>query len=122
MNSVVLTGTLSRPPEIRVLPSGACVASLELTTRNGDDPAFTVPVAVHDPSPSVQAFHAGAELVVTGQVRRRFFRSGGVTQSRTEVVAHKVVPAHHHRRVSAAVERALEGIARECESKMVNRG
>ena len=29
---------------------------------------------------------------MVGRVRRRFFRAGGVTQSRTEVVADEVVP------------------------------
>jgi single-strand DNA-binding protein len=33
----------------------------------------------------------GSEVVVAGHVRRRFFRAGGVTQSRTEVVATRVI-------------------------------
>ncbi len=34
---------------------------------------------------------------MVGHVRRRFFRAGGATQSRTEVVAHKVVRASRTR-------------------------
>ena len=45
-------------------------------------------------------------MVVTGRVRRRFFRTGGGTQSRTEVVADAVVNARHAKRVNAALERA----------------
>jgi single-strand DNA-binding protein len=41
-----------------------------------------------------------------GRVRRRFFRAGGTTQSRTEVVADSVVPARQAKRARAAVEKA----------------
>jgi hypothetical protein len=42
-------------------------------------------------------------------VRRRYFRTGGLTQSRTEVVADAVVPAGHVARARKAVARALDG-------------
>jgi single-strand DNA-binding protein len=48
---------------------------------------------------------SGTDVLVVGRVRRRFFRAGGVTQSRTEVVASAVVPL----RRTAAVRRALRG-------------
>jgi single-strand DNA-binding protein len=38
-------------------------------------------------------------VVVVGSVRRRFFRVGGATQSRTEVVADRVVAARRAREV-----------------------
>jgi single-strand DNA-binding protein len=41
--------------------------------------------------------------VVTGRVRRRFFRSGGATASRTEVVAERVIPARQVVRVAKAL-------------------
>jgi len=50
---------------------------------------------------------AGDEVVVTGRVRRRFYRAGGATQSRTEVVAHAVVRAGDGRRVRRLVDQAL---------------
>jgi single-strand DNA-binding protein len=43
-------------------------------------------------------------VVVVGRVRRRFYRAGGATQSRTEVVADVVVPARHTKRAKAALE------------------
>ena len=43
-----------------------------------------------------------------GRVRRRFFRSGGVTQSRTEVVAEAVLSSRSKRRVAAAFDDALQ--------------
>jgi single-strand DNA-binding protein len=55
----------------------------------------------------------GQELLVTGRVRRRFFRAGGVTQSRTEVVADRVVPTRRRAAVRRAVEAAAERIPKE---------
>ena len=48
-----------------------------------------------------------AEVVVAGRVRRRWFRSGGATQSRTEVVAVEVLPARSTKRVAKLVGDAL---------------
>ena len=105
MNLVVLRGGLSSPPRIRTLPSGDTVANLELTTRDGVG-TRSVPVAVHRPSKAVRALGAGAEVVVVGAVSRRFFSAGGATQSRTEVVADRVVSAGSRRGVATALDRA----------------
>jgi hypothetical protein len=43
-----------------------------------------------------------------GSIRRRFFRAGGATQSRTEVVAEQVIAADRRRQVI----RALAGLRR----------
>ena len=48
----------------------------------------------------------GAEVVVSGRVRRRFFRAGGVTQSRTEVVADAVVATRQAKRARSLVSAA----------------
>jgi hypothetical protein len=48
-----------------------------------------------------------AEVVVAGRVRRRWFRSAGATQSRTEVVAVEVLPARSTKRVAKLVGDAL---------------
>jgi single-strand DNA-binding protein len=105
MNIVVLRGVLSSTPVIRELASGSIVHSLELTTRDEEGRSASVPVAWFDP-PVASALDTGAEVVVTGSVRRRFFRAGGATQSRTEVVASAVVPASRRRQVERAVARA----------------
>ena len=61
-------------------------------------------------SPLLRAWWARAVLlalvVVVGQVRRRFFRAGGVTQSRTEVVASYIVGARRASDVRKALQRA----------------
>ena len=74
MNVVVLRGTLSSDPIDRTLASGSTIWSLEVTTRT-EEGAFSVPVAWADP-PHPPRVTAGDEVVVVGQVRRRFFRSG----------------------------------------------
>jgi single-strand DNA-binding protein len=109
MNIVVLRGTLSSDPVQRELASGTSLVQYEVTTRCGDGPAASVPVAWFDPPDSSVALGAGTEVVVAGQVRRRFFRTGGATASRTEVVAQVVLPATQKRKV----ERLLSAMATE---------
>lgn len=113
MNVVVLQGTLSREPEVRALPSGSEVVGFEVTTRREGERATTVPVAWTDAPAAVRKLAIGAEVVVTGEVRRRFFRAGGATASRTEVVARSVLPAGARRRVSAALQAAAEELGTE---------
>ncbi|NND75522.1 MAG: single-stranded DNA-binding protein [Ilumatobacter sp.] len=93
-NLAVLRGTVTGEPSARELAGGSLVVHFSVATRLGSDASVSVPVAWHDPSPSGRnAVAAEREVVVVGTVRRRFFRSGGATQSRTEVVADRVVPA-----------------------------
>ncbi len=102
LNLVILRGVLSGPPRVRTLVSGTALHSYEVTTRAGagtapagtsqQPPAVTVPVVWLDPSRPPK-LGAGDEVVVVGRVRRRFFRSGGATRSRTEVEAAVVARA-----------------------------
>jgi single-strand DNA-binding protein len=105
MNIVVMKGVLSRAPEVRDLPSGSQMANLEVVTDHASG-RLTVPVAWLDP-PDGAALGPGTEILVTGFVRRRFFRAGGSTQSRTEVVAETVVLAGARAKARKAVEKAL---------------
>lgn len=107
VNLVVLQGVLARPASLVELPSGTRLAALEVTVRRPDGPAEPVPVSWVDPPTWASELTAGAEVVVLGRVRRRFFRSGGVTQSRTEVVAARLVRASARRRVSALLGEAV---------------
>lgn len=111
MNTVVLRGRLSAPPRPRTLPSGRLIAALDLATDATTGERTSVPVVVMDPPPALLGFAVGSELVVVGEVRRRFFRSGGATVSRTEVVAAAVVPAGRTRQVRTALQRAARSIA-----------
>lgn len=109
MNIVLLRGTLSSTPASRELPSGTHLMSYEVTTRV-DGAAESVPVAWFDPPASAASLKAGTEVVVSGRVRRRFFRAGAATASRTEVVAIAVVPASHLRRVDKLVSGVVGAI------------
>jgi single-strand DNA-binding protein len=106
MNQVVLIGRLSSEPQERSLASGSVLWSLELTTDTPNG-AWSVPVAWFDP-PSAVPFSSGDDVVVIGAVRRRFFRSAGGTQSRTEVVATEVLPAKAKRKVQRVLQRERE--------------
>jgi len=106
-NLCVLTGALARPPEVRTLPSGQVVVGLEVRVHAPDGAAEVVPVAVTDPGRTVAALPAGTQVVVRGRVRRRFFRVGGATQSRTEVVAAEVVPSRQRARARRLVAAAM---------------
>lgn len=121
-NLVVLRGHLSSPPKRRELPSGSVLLTLEVTTAPptitngapGDHAAaVSVPVVWFDPpaSAAVQpTTEVLTEVVVTGHVRRRFFRAGGVTQSRTEVVADAVIPASRRSQVDRALRRVFTAL------------
>lgn len=106
INVVALEGRLARPAEQRVLPSGSHVVSIELTVRGEQGPAETVPVSWVDAPAWVSVLDAETAIVVVGRVRRRFFRAGGVTQSRTEVVAESIVLATSVKRARGALAKA----------------
>ena len=101
-NVVLLRGRVSSEPRLRELPSGSAIVNLEVTTLV-DERSVSVPVVVE--AATVECA-AGDEVVVVGTVRRRFFRAGGATQSRTEVLADKVVRASRAR----AAQKLIEGV------------
>jgi len=109
MNIVVLQGTLSRTPEERQLRESV-LATYEVTTRPDEGPAATAPVVWFDPPAGAWKFEAGDEVTVVGEVRRRFFRSNGRTESRTEVVASAVVPTRRRAQVGRALERVVDQV------------
>ena len=111
MNVTVLQGSLSRPPEQRELPSGDLLVNFEVTVpASGDRKAESVPVSWFDAPAAACDLEPDTEVVVVGRVRRRFFRAGGSTQSRTEVVADAVVPARQAKRAERVVRAALDAV------------
>ena len=103
-------GTVTRDPERRTLPSGAVVLSFDLAVRAEGCAGESVPVSWPDP-PARVALTEGDEVVVLGRTRRRFFRSGGATASRTEIVADRVVPRRRRVRWAAAFDEAADRLA-----------
>ena len=90
MNVVVVSGRLSSAPVVRELQSGSVLMSFELTTKV-EDASVSVPLVWFDPPQNVSV-DAGDEVAAVGTIRRRFYRAGGVTQSRTEVVVAHLGP------------------------------
>lgn len=110
MNIVVLQGTLSSEPVERTLPSGTTVMNWEVTTLT-DAGKRSVPVQWDDPSTAVQKVEAGDEVVVLGTIRRRFFRAGGATASRTEVVASQMAKPTQRAATARLMTTAAERLA-----------
>jgi single-strand DNA-binding protein len=117
INVVVLEGVLAKPAQYRELPSGTRLLTLEVTVSRPDAPAEPVPVAWFDGPAWAATLDGGTPVVVIGRVRRRFFRAGGSTQSRTEVVAERVLRATDGKRARAAMEAA--GAAVEAAAALV---
>ena len=103
-NVVVLIGRLARPALLRQLPSGDSLVEYQITVPRPGQRADSVPVVWEHPPPAATAYDTDDEVLVLGRVRRRFFRAGARTESRTEVVAERVVGARQAKRVRAALE------------------
>ena len=113
-NIAVIRGTVQREPSLRTLPTGTVVAQFDLAAEfdAGDRVAtVAVPVAWHDPTTAqLDLLTAASDVVVVGTVRRRFFRAGGATQSRTEVVADVVIPVRRRKQAARALAAAADRV------------
>ena len=116
-NLSVIVGRLSRPLEQRILPSGETATTFDVMVRapvpfdrSPGEPSIrteSIPVTWFCSNDKELSLEPGDDVLVVGSVRRRFFRQGGITQSRTDVVATVVVAARRR----AAVRRALAAAA-----------
>jgi single-strand DNA-binding protein len=111
LNMVIAIGKLAKPLQLRSLPSGISLASFDVVVPRPDQSADSIPVALFEAPDGVSNWETGQELLVIGRVRRRFFRIGGSTQSRTEVVAQVVVPLAQTDRVRSALVEAGTALA-----------
>jgi single-strand DNA-binding protein len=82
----------------------------EVTIPSDTGRSESVPVVWYDAPASAIDLDVDERVVVVGRVRRRFFRAGGSTQSRTEVVADAVVKARQRKRVEAMLEKARQAV------------
>ena len=105
LNIVVLVGEVTSPPVSRDLADGSVVSTFDMATRT-DAGRVSVPVSVSGDGASAEV---GSHVIVTGYVRRRFFRAGSGVASRTEVVASIATPLRRR----AQVRRALESVTDE---------
>ena len=113
-NLAVVRGTIHGEAQVRELPGGSTVVQFDVTTpirSDGRGATVSVPIAWNDPSAAeLGLLVPGCGVLVVGTVRRRFFRVGGATQSRTEVVADVVAPTRHRKRVAVALRQAADRI------------
>ena len=113
-NIAVIRGAIHADPNLRDLPGGGVVVQFDVSTitvSDGREITVSVPVAWHDPTAAqLGIVTSGAEVVVIGTVRRRFFRVGGATQSRTEVVAEAVVPTRQRKRIATALHEVADRV------------
>ncbi|MEZ5244670.1 MAG: hypothetical protein R2707_06210 [Acidimicrobiales bacterium] len=90
-NICVVQGELTSDVRVSDLPAGGVVHNFEMRA-GADGEAHTVPVAWHDPIRPPK-LRRGDGVVVVGAVRRRWFRAGGASHSRTELLADCVAKA-----------------------------
>lgn len=132
-NLALLAGTVTHPPELRVLAEGTTVASFSVRAERarvagptaksastdtpkapGDTPkapgAWSTPVRWVNPPAWIAELEEGTSVCGYGQVVQRFFRAAGATVRRTEVsVCDLAVVGDHRamRRVRTAARQEL---------------
>lgn len=112
MNLGAALGLISSDPTMRELPSGSTLLSLSITVRSSTAASTSLPIVWFDPPAKALRLAKGAEILVVGRLARRFFRAGGATQSRTELVAERIEPTSR----KVACRRMLNGIVTHLEA------
>jgi single-strand DNA-binding protein len=90
VNVVVLAGTVAADPVERQMPSGDAVTEIRLSIPEVGKRLLPLPVAAWHKTVGTRAIKEigkGDEVLVMGQLARRFYRSGAGARSLTEVVA-----------------------------------
>lgn len=95
-NVVVLAGTVAADPVQRRMPSGQLVMEIRVSVPEDGKRLLPLPVSVWEgevPDASwdtVLALSKGDQVLVSGKMQRRFYRSGAGARSLTEVVAQDI--------------------------------
>jgi single-strand DNA-binding protein len=90
VNVVVLAGTIAAEPVERRMPSGDEVTELRLSVPEPGRRLLPLPVAAWHKDVgkrSLKHIAKGDDVLVYGQLVRRFYRSGAGARSLTEVIA-----------------------------------
>ena len=111
-NLVVLRGSMNSSPTTRVTATGqVCDAVLRVWSLDGITRVREqVPLTWSGDPGRFAAAIEGADLVVCGRVRQRFFRSGAMTVSRTEVVVSGLVAMNRRASVKKILGPLLEAV------------
>jgi len=91
INVVVLAGTVAVDPTEKELPSGDRVTEIKLSVPEAGKRSLPLPVSAWHGKPitkrSLGAIGKGDEVLVHGQLVRRFYRNGAGARTVMEVVA-----------------------------------
>lgn len=90
VNVVVIAGTVAADPVERLMPSGDAVTEIRVAVPDAGRRLLPLPVAIWHGEVGKRALRGlakGDEVLVHGQLVRRFYRSGAGARSLTEVVA-----------------------------------
>jgi single-strand DNA-binding protein len=90
VNVVVLAGTIAAEPVVRQMPSGDEVTELRLSVPESGKRLLPLPIAAWHATVGKRALKGlgkGDDVLVYGQLARRFYRSGAGARSLTEVIA-----------------------------------
>lgn len=107
-NLVILRGRCRTEPGSVVVSTGEEFLSFDLLVEAGHGPRESVPVRLARTASATTLLDTDVEVVVIGRVRRRFFRVGGATATRTEVDADHVLGVRSVARIGRALATALE--------------
>ena len=109
LNLAVVKGVIARVPHERVGADGIVHLSFDLRVRLvPDGPSELVPVAWPERTMASCGLGEGSAVVVLGRIRQRFFRMGGATQSRTEIVAETVIGTRQQAAIRKAMAQAAD--------------
>jgi len=109
LNLVVIRGECSAPPELRELESGRRLAAISVRAPGPDGRSTSVPVTIWEPAAWVEELVEGADVIVVGAVRRRFFRTAvGGAATRVDVEAAFIGRAGQRRQLDSALRRTQE--------------
>lgn len=103
MNIVIVQGRLLEQPRIRTLTDGRSVATGTILVDHPDHGRESVPFSWFGPPARAHRLENDTAVVACGRISRRFFRSGGRTESLTDLVVSSLLPASNTRRIATAL-------------------
>lgn len=117
LNKVVLTGRLTRNPELKYLQTGTPVATFTLAVnrpkRDGhENEADFLPVVVWgSQAENAQKYlRKGSEVVIAGKIQTRTYEKDGYKRYITEIVAREVKYTSNNKKVNNSTnESGIEG-------------
>lgn len=92
LNTITLSGNLTRDPELRTTATGKSVASLRVASKLFGDRSLFIDVAVWDKLAEivVSAYSKGSPIVLVGQLQSREYEKDGQKRTAFEITARDI--------------------------------